>query len=245
MRLQKYLALCGVASRRHAEQMILEGLVQINGITVRELGTKVAPGDEVRVRGEPVLPEEQKRYLVYYKPVGEVTSVSDPEGRPTVMDHFRDFPVRIYPVGRLDYDSEGLLLLTNDGELTARLTHPRYEVNKSYIARVSLDVTQEELGRLRAGVMLDGQLTARAGVRVLRRDAFSTDLLITIHEGRNRQIRRMVEAIGHQTLRLKRVRYGPVALGDMGRGSWRDLSEEELAALRQASLGEQQLPAAD
>ncbi len=231
MRLQKYLALCGVASRRRAEQMILDGLVQVNGITIREMGTQVAEGDEVRVRDEVVQPEAEKRYLLYYKPIGEVTSVSDPEGRPTVMDHFRDFPVRLYPVGRLDFDSEGLLLLTNDGELTARLTHPSYEVDKSYIARVSLTLTAEELERLRSGVMIDGQVTARAGVRVLRRDAFSTDILITIHEGRNRQIRRMVEAIGHQTIRLKRVKYGPVELGELTRGSWRDLTQAEVAAL--------------
>ena len=138
MRLQKYLAECGVASRRHAEDMITQGLVQINGITVREMGLKVEEGDEVRVRGDIVTPQAEKRYVLYYKPIGEVTTSSDPEGRPTVLDRFRDFPVRLYPVGRLDFDSEGLLLLTNDGDLTARLTHPSGEVNKSYIARVSL-----------------------------------------------------------------------------------------------------------
>ncbi len=235
MRLQKYLALCGVASRRHAETMIAEGLVQVGGITVREMGIQVEEGDEVRVRGEVVRPEAEKRYILYYKPVGEVTSVSDPEGRPTVMDHFRDFPVRLYPVGRLDYDSEGLLLLTNDGELTARLTHPSYEVDKNYIARVSLELTKEELHRLHAGVMLDGQMTAKAKVRVLRQDAFSTDLLMTIHEGRNRQIRRMIDAIGHQTIRLKRVKYGPIVLGTLARGEWRDLRDEEIAALKAGS----------
>ncbi len=232
MRLQKYLALCGVASRRHAETMIAEGLVQVNGITVREMGTQVAESDEVRVRGEVVNLEAEKRYILYYKPIGEVTSVSDPEGRPTVMDHFRDFPVRLYPVGRLDFDSEGLLLLTNDGELTARLTHPSYEVDKNYIARVSLEISKEELHRLHAGVMLDGRMTAKAKVRVLRQDAFSTDLLITIHEGRNRQIRRMIDAIGHQTIRLKRVKYGPIDIGTLARGQWRDLTSEEVAALK-------------
>lgn len=235
MRLQKYLALCGVASRRRAEQMILEGLVQVNGQTVRQMGLQVQQGDEVRVSGSVVHPEGEKRYILYYKPVGEVTTVEDPRGRPTVLDHFRDFPVRLYPVGRLDFDSEGLLLLTNDGDLTARLTHPRYEVNKSYIARVSLDVPPDALRRLRTGIMLDGRLTAPAGVRVLRRDAFSTDLLITIHEGRNRQIRRMVEAVGHEVVRLKRVRYGPVVLGNMQRGQWRDLTAEELAGLQQSA----------
>jgi len=232
MRLQKYLAACGVASRRRAEEMIQAGLVQVNGVTVREMGVQVGEGDVVAVEGRPVALETDKRYVLYYKPVGEVTTVSDPEGRPTVLDHFRDFPVRLYPVGRLDIDSEGLLLLTNDGELTNRLTHPRHEVEKRYIARVSNQVGAAELARLRAGVMLEGRKTAPAKVSVLREDPFSTDLLITLHEGRNRQIRRMVEAVGHQVVRLKRVQYGAVTLGNLQRGQWRELSPEEVASLR-------------
>ncbi|NLE20284.1 MAG: rRNA pseudouridine synthase [Clostridiales bacterium] len=232
MRLQKYLAACGVASRRRAEEMIQAGLVQVNGVTVREMGVQVGEGDVVAVEGRPVALETDKRYVLYYKPVGEVTTVSDPEGRPTVLDHFRDFPVRLYPVGRLDFDSEGLLLLTNDGELTNRLTHPRHEVEKRYIARVSNQVGAAELARLRAGVMLEGRKTAPAKVSVLREDPFSTDLLITLHEGRNRQIRRMVEAVGHQVVRLKRVQYGTVTLGNLQRGQWRELSPEEVASLR-------------
>ena len=157
--------------------------------------------------------------------------MKDPQGRPTVMDHFRDFPVRLYPVGRLDFDSEGLLILTNDGDLTKRLTHPSYEVEKRYIARVSNQVSDEGLYALRNGVMVDGRKTAPAKVSVLRRDPFSTDILITIHEGRNRQIRKMVEGIGHQVVRLKRVQYGPVSLGEMKRGQWRELSAEEVKAL--------------
>lgn len=232
MRLQKYLALCGVASRRRAEEMIAEGLVQVNGTTVREMGVSVEEGDEVHVRGVPVFPEEEKRFILYYKPVGEMTTVSDPEGRATVMDHFRDFPVRIYPVGRLDYDSEGLLLLTNDGDLAAYLTHPSHEVEKSYIARVSNDLSEEKLIALRRGVVIDDRRTAPAKARILRKDTFSTDILITIHEGRNRQIRRMVETVGHQVVRLKRVRYGTIDLGEMNRGEWRDLSPEEVQSLR-------------
>ncbi len=232
MRLQKYLALCGVASRRRAEEMIIDGLVQVNGITVREMGVKVMPGDEVRVQGEIVRPEEEKRYILYYKPVGEMSTVSDPEGRATVLDRFRDFPVRLYPVGRLDYDSEGLLLLTNDGDFAAFLTHPRHGVEKGYIARVSMDLTPEEAHTLRSGVLLDGRRTAPAKVRILRKDAFSTDILITIREGRNRQIRRMVEQVGHQVVRLKRVRYGEVDLGNLQRGEWRDLTPQEVASFR-------------
>ena len=235
MRLQKYLAECGVASRRHAEDMITQGLVQINGITVREMGLKVEEGDEVRVRGDIVTPQAEKRYVLYYKPIGEVTTSSDPEGRPTVLDRFRDFPVRLYPVGRLDFDSEGLLLLTNDGDLTARLTHPSGEVNKSYIARVSLQLTDEELNRLRFGVMIDGRKTAKAGAKILKQESLFTDVLITIHEGRNRQIRRMVEALGHQVIRLKRVKYGPIELGMLARGEWRDLSAQEVSDLRRSA----------
>ncbi len=231
MRLQKYLAACGVTSRRGAQELIEQGLVTINGTVVLEKGLPVAEGDVVAVRGEIVRPEATKHVVMYYKPVGEVTTVSDPQGRPTVLDHFRDYPVRLYPVGRLDYDSEGLLLLTNDGDLTMRLTHPRYEVQKSYIARVSNQLGEEALRSLRSGILLEGRKTAPAKVRVLRRDPFSTDILISIHEGRNRQIRRMVAAVGHEVVRLKRVRYGNLSLGDLQRGEWRELTAEEVAAL--------------
>ena len=232
MRLQKYLAECGVASRRGAEALIARGLVQINGQTVTQMGVLVGPHDVVSYQGRVLSPEGQKRYILYYKPIGEVTTVTDPQGRPTVMDHFRDYPVRLYPVGRLDFDSEGLLLLTNDGELTKRLTHPSFEVEKRYIARVSNQVPEEKLRALRSGVVIDGRKTAPAKVSILRQDPFSTDILITIHEGRNRQIRKMVEAIGHEVVRLKRVQYGPVALGNMERGSWRELTQVELDALK-------------
>ena len=231
MRLQKYLAACGVTSRRGAQELIEQGLVTINGTVVLEKGLPVAEGDVVAVRGEIVRPEATKHVVMYYKPVGEVTTVSDPQGRPTVLDHFRDYPVRLYPVGRLDYDSEGLLLLTNDGDLTMRLTHPRYEVQKSYIARVSNQLGEEALRSLRSGILLEGRKTAPAKVRVLRRDPFSTDILISIHEGRNRQIGRMVAAVGHEVVRLKRVRYGNLSLGDLQRGEWRELTAEEVAAL--------------
>lgn len=232
MRLQKYMALCGVASRRHAEEMIADGLVQVNGQTVREMGVLVSGDDRVSVRGETIRPEEQKRYILYYKPVGEVCTVSDPEGRRTVMDAFRNFPCRLYPVGRLDYDSEGLLILTNDGDLAAYLTHPSHEVEKSYIARVSMSLEDDEIRKLCHGVWVDGRRTAPAKVRVLRRDAFSTDVLITVHEGRNRQIRKMVESVGHQVVRLKRVRYGGIELGDMERGAFRELTGEEVESLK-------------
>lgn len=233
MRLQKYLALCGVASRRHAEQMIADGLVQVNGLTVTEMGVQVEENDVVCVRGERVSPEAEKRYILYHKPMGEVTTVSDEKGRDTVMDHFRDFPVRIYPIGRLDYDSEGLLLLTNDGDLAARLTHPSHEVDKTYLARVTTHLTAEELHKLRSGVVLeDGFRTSPAKVRVIREDAFASQVLVTIHEGHNRQVRRMMEAVGHKVLLLRRVRFGPIDLKGVEKGTWRDLTAEEIAALK-------------
>ncbi|MBQ9211943.1 MAG: rRNA pseudouridine synthase [Clostridia bacterium] len=236
MRLQKYLALCGVASRRRAEQMILDGLVQVNGLTVREMGVQVdEEKDRVSVSGELVRPEAEKHYLAYYKPIGEVTTVSDPEGRPTVMDKFRDYPVRLFPVGRLDFDSEGLILLTNDGDLMNRLLHPSHEVSKVYLVKASNQVSEEEIRRLRAGVMIDDKLTSPAQVRLIRREAFDTVLLISIHEGRNRQVRKMLEAIGHQVVSLKRVEFGPISLGDLPRGQWRRLTEREVAKLQALS----------
>ncbi|MCR5567134.1 MAG: rRNA pseudouridine synthase [Clostridiales bacterium] len=233
IRLQKFLASCGVASRRNAEKMITEGRIAVNGVIVTELGTQVdGEHDAVTVDGLTVHPEEEKHYIAYNKPVGEVTTVSDPEGRATVLDRFRDYPVRLFPVGRLDYDSDGLLILTNDGDLMNRLLHPSFEIPKSYLTRVSNNVTDEEIRTLRKGVLIDGRMTSPAEVRLIRHDAFSTELLITIHEGRNRQVRKMVSAVGHQVVRLKRVRFGPVYLGDLPSGMWRKLTDEEITKLR-------------
>lgn len=231
MRLQKYMAACGVASRRKAEEMIAEGRVTVNGVKITEMGTQVEEGDEVRVDGQVIRPEAEKRYVMYHKPAGEVTTVSDPEGRRCVLDHFRDYPVRLYPVGRLDYDSEGLLLLTNDGTLTERMLHPSHQVDKTYLARVSGSVTMDEVRQLRAGVMLDDHKTAPAKVRVIKLEAEATVVLVTIHEGRNRQVRRMFEETGHQVMQLRRVRFGPLDLGDLPRGKWRELTAEEVRSL--------------
>lgn len=232
MRLQKYLASCGVASRRAAEQMIAQGRVSVDGETVTAMGAQVEQGQRVCVDGQEVVPEDQKYYVMYHKPAGEVTTVKDPEGRATVLDKFADFPVRLYPVGRLDYDSEGLLLLTNDGDLTERMLHPSGEVEKVYLARVSNQVTEEEARRLEKGVVVDGRPTARAKVKLLGVKPLYTDMLITIHEGRNRQVRKMVEQVGHQVVLLRRVRFGPLKLGELPRGMWRELTQEELLALR-------------
>ncbi len=234
MRLQKYLALCGVASRRASEKLISEGHVQVNGQTVTEMGIQIDEvTDVIAVAGNVVHPEEEKHYLAYNKPMGEVTTVSDPEGRSTVMDRFRDYPVRLFPVGRLDYDSEGLLLLTNDGELMNHLLHPSHEVEKEYLVKVSNQVTEEEIRRLRAGVTLDdGRMTSPATVRLIRREAFDTVLLVSIHEGRNRQVRRMFSAIGHEVVSLKRTGFATIRLNDLPRGQWRRLTDLEVQKLK-------------
>ena len=232
-RLQKYLAACGVASRRNSEKIILDGRVRVNGITVTEMGTQVdEEKDIVEVDGVRVKLEEEKHYLAYYKPVGEVTTVSDPEGRATVMDKFRDYPVRLFPVGRLDYDSEGLLLLTNDGDLMNHLLHPSHEVSKVYLARVSNQVTEAELACLRAGVIIEGKMTSPANVRLVRKETFCSVVLVSIHEGRNRQVRKMFEAIGHQVVSLKRVEFGPIKLNDLPMGKWRKLTSMEVEKLK-------------
>ena len=231
MRLQKYLALSGVASRRTAEKMIADGRVSVDGRTITEMGVQVEIGQDIRVDGKLVTPEPEKKYIMYHKPAGEVTTASDPEGRATVLDKFRDYPVRLYPVGRLDYDSEGLLLLTNDGDLTERMLHPSQEVEKTYLARVSNELTVQEARRLESGVMVDGRKTARAKVKILGFKGLYTDILVTIHEGRNRQVRKMVEQVGHQVVMLRRIRFGPLKLGDLPRGMWRELDADELREL--------------
>lgn len=236
-RLQKYLARCGVASRRAAEQLILDGLVRVNGQTVRELGAQVEPErDRVEVDGRPIRPPTAMVYLALNKPPGVVTTVSDPQGRPTVMDLVpRIGP--LYPVGRLDADSEGLLLMTNDGDLANRLTHPRYGCEKEYRALVHGRPDEDFLDLLREGILLDDGPTAPAGVERESGRGLPDDMAVvrvTLREGRKRQVRRMLEAIGCPVERLERVRIGPLELGDLPRGASRPLSRSEVAALRAA-----------
>ena len=234
MRLQKYLAGCGVASRRHAEQMIADGLVSVNGQIITEMGVQVEEGDEIRVSGKIVRPEPVKKYIIYHKPAGEVTTASDPEGRRSVLEHFRQYPVRLFTVGRLDYDSEGLLLLTNDGDLAEKMMHPSHEVDKGYLIKITGSINMDEVQKLRRGVMLDERLTSPAKVRVISLGEDFSSLLVTIHEGRNRQVRRMVEQVGHQVVALKRVQFGILNLGDLPRGQWRELSAQEVERLLQS-----------
>ena len=228
------IARTGVASRRHAEKLILQGRVRVNGQVVTVLGVRVDPAhDRIEVDGRPIT-SERLVYLMLHKPKGVVTTARDPQGRKTVLDLVCGVSERVYPVGRLDADSEGLLLLTNDGELAHRLMHPSYGVVKVYRVKLHGAVTEEAVRRLREGVLLEDGMTAPAKVRVTAREKDATWLEIGIHEGRNRQVRRMAQAVGFPVQRLIRVRYGPLALGDLLPGDFRWLKESEIAALKRA-----------
>ena len=231
-RLQKYLARCGVASRRASEQLITGGKVRVNGQPASELGTTVDPErDRIEVDGRAVRPPAALSYVALNKPIGVVSTVSDPRGRRTVLDLVPG-DTRLFPVGRLDYDSEGLILLTDDGDLAMRLTHPRHSIEKEYRALLRGDVTDQVLERLSAGIELDGKPTAPATFERLETHPDGDWVRVVLHEGRNRQIRRMVEAVGLDVVRLVRVRVGSLELGDLPPGRWRRLSAAEVAALR-------------
>lgn len=232
-RLHKYLARAGVASRRQGEKLIKAGLVKVNGQTVTRLGTSINPEtDRVEVAGRPVGRPGEKIYILLNKPAGFITTLSDPQNRPKVTDLLKNVPARVYPVGRLDYETEGLLLLTNDGELTYALTHPRHQVNKTYLAWVNGFPPTEKLALLAKGIMLDDGPAAPAGVRLKGKNKRGALLEITIHEGRKRQARRMCEQIGHPVYRLKRIRLGPLGLGGLRPGEYRLLTPAEVQALK-------------
>ena len=270
LRLQKILSTAGVSSRRAAERLIVEGRVSVNGRTATELGTKADPEhDDIRVDGRRIRPPARRLYILLNKPRGYITSRSDPHQRPTVLDLLREGGVReyVYPVGRLDYDSEGLLLLTSDGDLAARLTHPRHEVERTYEAYVAGTPDEQAIERLRRGIPLDGKRTMPAEVKLLSRAVLhkaaphkaaphkaaphkaglhkavagekrTSDrrangvLLITIREGRNRQVRRMCEAVGHPVRKLRRVRIGPITDRRLRVGEWRELTRQEVKKLK-------------
>ena len=232
-RLQKILSRAGVASRRTAEKLILEGRVQVNGETITQLGTTADPqNDRILVDGRPLTFPQHFVYFLLHKPVGVVSTLSDPEGRRTVRDLLVGVQERVFPVGRLDYDSSGVLLLTNDGDLTERLLHPRYQIPRTYHAKITGVPTQAALKALRSGVRLDdGTTTSPATVRVLRTSEKKAWVEITLREGRNREVRRMCEAVGHRVEKLIRVRFGPLALDDLPPGMYRALTAGEITVL--------------
>lgn len=234
-RLQKFLAKAGIASRRQAEEYIKAGRVKVNGLVITELGSKVDPErDQVMVDGKPVKVEEELVYLLLNKPPLVVTTLHDPQGRTKVTDLLPGIKQRVYPVGRLDYETEGLLLLTNDGELAYRLTHPSYKVPKTYRVKVRGNPSRAALQRLRDGVELEDGMTQKALVKVLQQGKDSTLLEIIIREGRNRQIRRMCQAVGHPVLALRRISFGPLQLGNLPVGQYRTLTKGEIASLKKA-----------
>lgn len=227
MRLQKYMADCGVASRRASEQLIMAGRVTVNGVTVTELGTKVNEGDIVQFDGQTLNPPKNRVYIMLYKPDKVMSTASDPEGRKTVLD-LVDEKVRLYPVGRLDYHTEGLILLVNDGDVAYHLTHPKFEIEKEYLAVIQDEISRDEVLKLQAGVIVDGQKTAPSKVRVTEITDHTTSLSVIIHEGRNRQVRKMFEAIGKKVIHLTRVRHGELVLSGLKKGQWRYLTQEEI-----------------
>ncbi|MGV3488959.1 MAG: pseudouridine synthase [Tuberibacillus sp.] len=236
-RLQKVIAQAGMASRRKAEQIIKEGRVKVNGEVVKELGTKVSPKDRIEVDGIPV-ERENPVYFLLYKPTGVISSVKDEKGRKVVTDFFPGVEERIFPVGRLDYDTSGVLILTNDGDFANKLMHPRYKIEKEYVATLNGIPDKKMLRKLANGVHLEDGKTAPAKVTLVTADRKrNTSVVnIAIHEGKNRQVRRMFEAIGFNVLRLKRERYGFLNLNGLAKGEYRELKPHEVKKLRELAV---------
>lgn len=231
-RLQKIIAAAGITSRRAAEELILAGRVAVNGSVVTELGAKADPTtDQITVDGALVKPAETLYYVLLHKPAGYVTSLKDPQGRQLVTELVTEVNARLYPVGRLDYNSEGLLLLTNDGAWANRLMHPRHQVDKEYHVRVRGKVDQQQIKRLNDGIELEDGPVSGATVRLLKTDQNNDWLSVTIREGRNRQVRRMCAAVGLSVVRLRRIRYGNLTLGGLKPGEYRLLTAQEAAEL--------------
>ncbi|NLJ99577.1 MAG: rRNA pseudouridine synthase [Tissierellia bacterium] len=233
MRLQKYMAKCGVASRRESESIILEGRVKVNDLVIKELGTKInSDKDIVKVDNKIIEIEKNKVYIMLNKPEGYVTTVKDKHSENIVLDLIDGVRERIFPVGRLDCDTSGLLLLTNDGNLAYKLTHPSHEVIKRYIALVEGIPNNKKLTRFRKGLKIDGRMTAEAYVRIIKRYKDSSVLEIAIHEGRNRQVRKMCKYIRHPVIKLKRISIGKLTLNDLEVGKWRYLTRDEVDYLK-------------
>lgn len=232
MRINKFLADNGIASRRHADEMIASGKVKINGKTAT-LGENVEDDDVIEVNGQVIShTEKQEKYYIMNKPKGVVCTVSDDRGRKTVMDFLPEGVGRLFPVGRLDYETEGLLLLTNDGDLAFRLTHPMNEIAKTYMAKIEGTMTEQDLNRIRSGIELDGVMTKKCKAHIVQTHKEYTKVHITITEGKNRQVRRMFEAIGRTVLLLKRVQIGNLKLQGLDRGQVRELTEAEILQIK-------------
>jgi 23S rRNA pseudouridine2605 synthase len=236
-RLQKILARAGMASRREAERWILEGRITVNGTVVRKLGSQADPGkDSIKVDGKRVKTVAAPLYYAFHKPPGIITTLNDPERRPDLTPYLARLGEkrRVFPVGRLDYNTTGILLLTNDGELALRLTHPRFGVKKIYRVKLSACPTEEDLARLRKGIRLDDGMTAPARVRIVEKLKKNAWVEIELHEGRRREVRRMFEALGYFVEKLIRIRFGPISLGTLAPGTLRPLSQIEVQSLKRA-----------
>lgn len=229
IRLQKFLAECGVASRRKAEQLISRGLVTVDGRTITEMGCKIDPQrQEVRYQGRLIKPKKKRTYILLNKPKGYVTTMSDPQGRPIVTSLVKDLDTRVFPVGRLDIDTEGALLLTDDGELAHKILHPSHESTKTYEVVVKGFVSQGKIKKLEQGIEIEDKKTWPAKISQVKKQGPACRLMISIHEGRKRQVRKMFEAIGHPVINLKRTAYGKLQLGSLKSGAYRFLSPEDM-----------------
>lgn len=232
-RLQKVMANAGVASRRASEKLIQEGRVMVNGIVVTELGTKVESDDSISVDGKLLKKDEKKVYYLLYKPRGVISAAKDNKGREVVTDYLKDVPERLYPVGRLDYDTSGILLLTNDGDFAQRLTHPKHEVDKVYVAKVKGIATKTMLSSLTKGIKIEGKRTSPARYQILSVDPKTNHSIVelTIHEGRNHQVKNMLQAVGLPVQKLKREKYGDLTLQGLRPGDYRELNKKEVSSL--------------
>ena len=232
MRINKYIAQAGICSRRKADELIANGNVKINGAVLKEPGYEVTDGDKVEVNGTQISAKQKAEYVLLNKPLGMVTTVSDDQERLTVMDVVADIDARLFPVGRLDYNTSGALIMTNDGEMAYRLTHPKHEVYKTYRARVAGILSNEKAARLRKGVDIGGFVTSPAKVNIIKGTQHSTIVEISIHEGKNRQVRKMFAAVGNPVQELERIAIGEIRLGHLKPGHYRKLTREEVEYLK-------------
>lgn len=232
-RLQKVMSEFGVASRRKCEDMIINGRVKVNGCLITELGSKVdKEQDIIEVDGKTIKGCEGKIYILLNKPVGYITSAKDQFGRPTVLDLLNGISVRVFPIGRLDYDTEGLILLTNDGDITYTITHPKHNIEKTYRALIRGEASENDIESFNRGIAIEDYVTSPARMEIIRYAKGNSVVDITIHEGKNRQVRKMCSAIGHEVIKLKRIRIGRIGLGELKTGEWRYLKDAEIEYLK-------------